>query len=77
MCLVVVPLLVTYTQILQVEWLWMAHLGAHLTPLAVGRTVSKLNQVECILDIWLQILECYVYTRLGRIRVLELTRESA
>ena len=55
----------------------MAHLSAHLTPFAVGRTVSKLNQVERVLDIWLQIVQCYMYTRLSRIRVLELTRESA
>ena len=32
----------------------MSHLGTHLAPLAVSRTVGKLDEVECIVDVGLQ-----------------------
>ena len=75
--LVVVPLLVTYSKELQVEGLGMTHVGTYLTPFRVDRTIGKLHQVESILNIAVEIVECYVYTGLRWIRVLELTAQSA
>ena len=51
MSLIIVPLLIAHTEVFQVEGRGMAHLGTHLTPLGVHRTVGKLHEVEGILDI--------------------------
>jgi hypothetical protein len=72
MLLIVIPLLVTNTKELEVEWSWMTHIGAYLSPLRIGRTIGKLDEVESILDIRLKIFDCYVNTWLGGVGVLEL-----
>ena len=77
MGLVVVPLLVTHSQVLQAEGLWMAHLCTHLTPLRIHRTIGKLHEVEGILDITVEVVESHVHTGLRGIWVLELTGQSA
>ena len=59
------PLLVTDTNLLQIEWSRMAHVGTKLTPLGSNRTIGKLDEVECIVNIALKILDCYM-----RIRIL-------
>ena len=56
----VVPLLVADTDVLHVEWLRVAHLSTDLTPLGVGRAVGKLDQVETVLDIGLQLVVGHV-----------------
>ena len=58
---------------LQVERCGMAHVGAQFTPFGVCAAVGKLYQVEGIVDIRLQIVECYM--ELFAI-VLELARQS-
>ena len=59
------PLLVTDTNLLQIEWRWMTHIGTELTPLGGDRTIGKLDEVECIIDIALEILDSHM-----RIRIL-------
>ena len=59
------PLLVTDTNLLQIEWCRMTHIGTELTPLRGDRSIGKLDEVECIVDIALEILDCYM-----RIRIL-------
>ena len=59
------PLLVTDTNLLQIEWSRMPHVGTELTPLGGDRTIGKLDEVECIVDIALKILDCHM-----RIRIL-------
>ena len=71
--LVVVPLLITNAQELEVEGSGVTHLSANLTPLRIGRAVGKLDEVEGILDIWLEVVDSYMNTRLGGVGVLELT----
>ena len=58
------PLLVTDTNLLQIEWCWMPHIGTELTPLRGDRTIGKLDEVECIVDIALKILDCYMCIRI-------------
>ena len=77
MGLVVVPLLVTHAEVLQVEGLGMAHVGTHLAPLAADWTVGELHEVEGILDIVVEVIDSYVYAFLRGIGVLELAGESA
>ena len=77
MGLVVVPLLVTHTEVLQIERLGMTHLCAYLTPFAVDRTIGKLHKVEGILDIRIELVEGGMYAGLGGIGILELAGESA
>ena len=77
MSLVVVPLLVTDTQELQVKRSRMTHIGTHLTPLRGYITIGKLHKVEGILDIGIQVVNGNMYARLGWVRVLELTAQSA
>ena len=72
MILVVIPLLITNAKVLKVEWSGMSHIGAYLAPLRIDRTVSKLNEVESILNVRLKIFDSYMYTRLGGVWVLEL-----
>ena len=59
------PLLVSDTNLLQIEWSRMAHIGTELTPLGGNRAIGKLDQVEGIVDVALEILDCYM-----RIRIL-------
>ena len=59
------PLLVTDTNLLQIEWCRMTHIGTELTPLGGNRTIGKLDEIECIIDIALEILDCHM-----RIRIL-------
>ena len=54
------PLLVTDTNLLQIEWCRMTHIGTELTPFRGNRTIGKLDEVECIVDIALQIIYGYV-----------------
>ena len=49
-------LLITKTQILEVEGLRMTGIGTNLTPLGVCRTVSPLNQVKCLIGPLLHFL---------------------
>ena len=77
MCFVVVPLLVAHTQVFQVEGCGVPHVGTHLTPLRGDVAIGKLHKVEGILDVGAEVVECHMYARLRRIRVLELTRQSA
>ena len=76
MGLVVVPLLITHSQIFQIERLWMAHVGTYLAPFGIDRTIGKLYQVEGILNIGVELIETSVNTRFRGVRVLELTGES-
>ena len=48
------PLLVADGNVLQSERSRVSHLGTHLAPLAVSRTIGKLDEVECIVDVGLQ-----------------------
>jgi hypothetical protein len=50
----------------------VAHIGTHLTPLGVYIAISKLDEVESILNVRLKIIDSYVNARLGGIGVLEL-----
>ena len=70
----VIPLLITHTDELHVERLGMSHLRADLSPLRVSRTIGKLDEVETVLDIWLQL----IVRNMGRvvIPVLELTSHT-
>ena len=50
----VVPLLVAHTEELQVEGLWMSHVGAQLCPFVGGGVaVGKINQVDAVIDVGL------------------------
>ena len=40
--------LITYTQVLEVEGLGVSHIGTHLTPLGIGATVAELNKVKSV-----------------------------
>ena len=75
--LVVVPLLVADTEIFQVEGLGMAHVCAHLTPLAVDGAIGELYEVEGILDVTVEIIDGHVYAGLRGVWVLELAGQSA
>ena len=51
------PLLVADTHILQVERSWMTHVGTQFCPHVLGWvTIGKLNQVEHIVDVGLQLI---------------------
>ena len=76
MSLVVVPLLVTDTQELQVKRSRMTHIGTYFTPLCGHITIGKLHKVEGILDIGIQVFKGNMYARLGWIGILELTAQS-
>ena len=75
--LIIVPLLITYTEIFQVEGRWMAHICTNFTPFRVYRTIGKFHQIEGILDIAVEIVESHVNARFRGIWVLELTTQSA
>ena len=77
MLLVVVPLLVTHAQELQVERCGMSHFCTHLTPRRRGVAIGKLYEVQCILDIVVQLVHGHVNTGVCGVRVLELTRKTA
>ena len=68
------PLLIAYTDILHVEGRRMAHLGTYLSPLRVGRSVGKLDEVEAVVDVRLQLVEGYMGALL--VPVLELAGEA-
>ena len=74
--LIVVPLLVTHSEELQVEGLGVPHVGTYLTPFRIHRTIGKLHQVEGILNIAVEIVDCHMYTGFRGIGVLELTAQS-
>ena len=73
MGIVVIPLLIANTEVLEIEWLWMTHIGTYLTPFGINRAIGKLYEVEGILDIRLKFVETSVYAWFGGVRVLELT----
>ena len=77
MSLIVVPLLVANTQIVEVEGFGMSHFGANLAPLGVDITIGKLYKVESILDVRLQVLEGNVYLGLVLDLILELASQTA
>jgi hypothetical protein len=54
------PLLVTHTEELEVEGLGVTHLGTNLTILSGHVAIGKLDEVEGILDILIQVINCYV-----------------
>ncbi len=64
------PLLVTDTNKFQVERSRMSHIGAHLSPCRVHITIGEFDQIECILNIAVQVANCYVsflrYSDIGR-----------
>ncbi len=67
------PLFVADTEILEVEWRGMTHVGAELAPYGGGVAVGKFNQVYGILDIGLQ----FVHRHVGfRVAVLELAYKA-
>ena len=70
----VVPLLVAHCKELEVERCRVSHLGALLTPCGVDVAVGKLDKVETILYIRLQILNGYVCRRV--VGVLELASHT-
>ena len=77
MCLIVVPLLVANTQIVEVEGFGMSHFGANLAPLGVDITIGELYKVESILDVRLQVLEGNVYLGFVLDLILELASQTA
>ena len=48
-----VPLLVAHAEIFHVEWSWMPHFDALLSPFGIFVAISKLDEVETVLDKWL------------------------
>ena len=58
------PLFVTDTDKLQVKRSRMSHIGTYFSPRSIHVSISKLNQVECILNIVIQITNCYVSFRI-------------
>ena len=54
------PLLVADTYLLEVEWCWMSHVGTKLAPLGVYATIGKLDEVESIIDIRLEVVNSYM-----------------
>ena len=67
------PLLVAHANQFQVERSGMSHLCAQFSPLGVGRTVSKLDEVERIVDVRLQFIGRHMC---ADVVVLELTCKS-
>ena len=53
-------LFVTNAKVLQVEGLWMTHLSANLTILSGGVTIGKLDEVDSILNIFVQVVNSYM-----------------
>ena len=58
------PLFVTDTDKLQVKRCRMSHIGTYLSPFGIHVSISKLNQIECILNIVIQITNGYVSFRI-------------
>ena len=54
------PLLITYTNVLEVEGFGVTHLGTNLTILSGNVAIGKLDEVERILDIGVELVNCYV-----------------
>ena len=54
------PLLITYTNILEVEGFGVTHLGTNLTILGGNVAIGKLDEVESVLDIGVEFINCYV-----------------
>ena len=70
------PLLVTDTYIFEVEWFWVTHIGAKLSPHVLLRiAVSELDEVENVVDVWLELVNWYVSVAAVR-TVLELASET-
>ena len=55
----------------------MTHVGTQLTPFGICSTIGELNQIECIIDIRLKVIYCYMANGLILVVVLELTSQSA
>ena len=68
------PLFVAHADVLHVERSGMAHVGTHLPPLGIGGAVGKLDEIEAVVDIRLQLIHRHVGTLL--VPVLELAGES-
>ena len=54
------PLFVTDAQIFQIERCRMSHIGTYFPPSRVHVSVGKFDQIKCILNIAVQIANCYV-----------------
>ena len=68
------PLFVTDTDKLQIKWSRMSHIGTYLPPCSIDVTIGKFYQIECILNIAIQITNCNVSFR---IIILILTGKTA
>ena len=71
-----IPLLVADTDVFQSEGGGVSHLGTQTAPLCAGITIGELNQVEGIVDVWLQVGQLYA-CRLVAGCVLELAGYAA
>jgi len=70
------PLLVADAYLLEVEGCGMAHVGTQLAPLGVGAAIGELDEVEGIVDVGLQVVDCHMAGGGILVRVLELARQS-
>ena len=73
----IVPLLIADTEESQIERSRMTHVGTHFSPLCVHITISKLDEIESILDVRLKVVERHVTGLLVLYLILELTSQSA
>ena len=48
------PLLISNRKVIHTERLWMSHFGTQCAPFTVHRTIGKLNEIQCILHIFLK-----------------------
>ena len=73
----VVPLLIAHTQVLQVEGGGVSHFGTQGSPLVLGRVaVGKLDEVDAVIDVGLEVFDGHVNLLLVADVVLELTAHA-
>ena len=58
------PLFVTDTNEFQVKRSRMSHICTHFSPSRIDVSIGKFNQVECILNIAIQITDCHMCFRI-------------
>ncbi len=75
--ILIVPLLITYTEILEVEWFWMTHVSTKFSPLILSRiAISEVDKVDAVIDIWLKFIYSNVYMFFILDIILELTTHT-
>ena len=73
----VVPLLVADGQELEVERSGVSHLGTQFAPCRSVGTIGKLNQIDGILDVWVEVFNGHMIGGFAFDRILELAGHAA